>query len=76
LRHGNGRIRILGSFLTFPTTANYHPFGLASYSVTDNGYILARNLWSWENPRQSSRPDLRDDPIKWVKSDRPTQKQL
>ncbi|MGH2779246.1 MAG: hypothetical protein ACRDJB_11450, partial [Actinomycetota bacterium] len=76
MRYGKGRIRILGSFLTFPTTANYHPFGLASYSVTDNGYILARNLWSWENPSQNSSPDLGDDPIKWVKSDRPTQKQL
>jgi hypothetical protein len=76
LSEGEGRVRILGSFLTFPTTANYHPFGLASYSVTDNGYILARNLWSWQNPAQSATPNLTDDPIEWIVSGTPTQNQL
>lgn len=73
---GAGTIRILGSFLPFPTTANYHPFGLGSYSVTDNGYILAQNLWSWQNPAQNAAPVLEDDPIEWVDSETPTQVQL
>jgi hypothetical protein len=70
---GDGTIRVLGSFLPFPTTANYHPFGLGSYAVTDNGYILAANLWSHQNPSQNAAPNLTDDPIEWVASDRPTQ---
>ncbi len=71
LEVGAGRVRILGSFLTFPTTANYHPFGLSSYAVTDNGYTLARNLWSWQNPGQNAEPVLVDDPIEWIASDTP-----
>lgn len=78
LELGAGRIRILGAFLPFPTTANYHPFGLASYSVTDNGYTLARNLWSWDNPAQTGpdKRDLRDDVINWVPSGIPTRSGL
>jgi hypothetical protein len=73
---GDGRIRILGAFLPFPTTANYHPFGLASYAVTDNGYTLAQNLWSWQNPAQNVGPNLNDDPVETVNSDTPTQSEL
>jgi hypothetical protein len=73
LAFGQGRIRVLGSFLPFPTTANYHPFGLSSYAVTDNGYTMARNLWSWQNPAQKNAPDLGHDPIDWIPSGRPTQ---
>jgi hypothetical protein len=69
---GAGVIRVLGSFAPFPTTRFYHPFGLSSYAVTDNGYTLAKNLWSWENPNQRAEPDLVDDDITWVASDTPT----
>jgi hypothetical protein len=70
--HGDGVVRILGSFAPFPTTAFYHPFGLSSYAVTDNGYTLARNLWAWDNVNQNPSPDLVDDEITWVASDVPT----
>jgi Zinc carboxypeptidase len=76
LELGAGRIRILGALLPFPTTANYHPFGLGSYAVTDNGYILAQNMWTWQSPAQNAAPVLADDPITWVTSGTPTQKQL
>ena len=69
---GDGTVRIIGSFLPFPTTANYHPFGLGSYAVTDNGYIVAKNLWSHQNPGQNSAPNLADDQIEWVESGIPT----
>jgi hypothetical protein len=45
---GEGRVRILGSFLPWPTTEFPHNYGLASYAVTFNGYDLAQNLFSWE----------------------------
>ncbi len=69
---GEGRVRTLGSLLTFPTTGFYHPFGLSSYGVTDIGYTLARNVLTWENPAQSAAPDLADDEIQWVDSGIPT----
>jgi hypothetical protein len=69
---GDGVIRVLGSFAPFPTTSFYHPFGLSSYSVTDNGYTLAQNLWAWENPNQNEAPALVDDEIDWIASDTPT----
>jgi hypothetical protein len=47
---GAGRIRILGSFLPWPTAEFPHNFGLFSYSVTFNGYELAKNLFSWQRP--------------------------
>ena len=47
---GAGRVRVLGSFLPFPTTEFAHNYGLASYAVTFNGYELAKNLLSWERP--------------------------
>ena len=71
-----GTIRIMGSFLPFPTTANYHPFGLGSYAVTDNGYIVAQNMWSHQNPGQNAAPNLSDDPIQWVESATPTRVDL
>ena len=45
---GDGQVRILGSFLPWPTTEFPHNYGLASYSVTFNGYELAKNLFTWE----------------------------
>ena len=69
---GEGRVRALGSLLTFPTTGYYHPFGLSSYGVTDIGYTLARNMLTWANPAQSATPDLTDDAIEWVDSEIPT----
>lgn len=47
---GSGRVRILGSFLPWPTTEFPHNFGLSSYALTFNGYELAKNLFSWERP--------------------------
>src|SRR5688500_5439625 len=44
---GAGRIRILGSFLPWPTVEFPHNYGLSSYSVTFNGYELAKNLLNW-----------------------------
>ena len=49
-RRGAGRIRILGSFLPFPTDQFDHPFGLADYSITYTGYELAKNVLSWKHP--------------------------
>jgi hypothetical protein len=69
---GSGRVVTLGSLLTFPTTAYYHPFGLSSYGLTDIGYTLLRNALSWDNPAQSATPDLADDEIEWIASDTPT----
>ncbi len=68
---GAGRVRALGSLLTFPTTGFYHPFGLSSYGVTDIGYTLARNMLTWDNPAQTAG-DLSDDAITWVNSGVPT----
>jgi hypothetical protein len=45
---GEGTVRVLGSFLPWPTTEFPHNYGLFSYSVTFNGYELAKNLFSWE----------------------------
>ena len=47
---GKGRIRIAGAMLPQPTEANYHPFGLSSYSLTYTGYQLFENLSSYTNP--------------------------
>ena len=70
---GEGRIRILGSLLPFPTTEFFHPFGLSSYAITDPGYTLTKNMWTWSNPDQNRRDlNLADDPIRWIKSDTPT----
>jgi hypothetical protein len=73
---GQGRIRILGSLLPYPTTEFFHPFGLSSYGVTDTGYTLTQNMWTWSNPAQSAAPNVTDDKIIWVKSARPTQNRL
>ena len=69
---GKGRIRILGSLLPFPTTEFFHPFGLSSYGITDPGFTLTKNMWSWSNSNQRTAPNLTDDPINWVKSGTPT----
>jgi hypothetical protein len=47
---GKGKIRIAGALLPEPTEANYHPFGLSSYSVTYTGYQLFENVTSYTNP--------------------------
>jgi hypothetical protein len=47
---GKGKIRIAGAMLPEPTEANYHPFGLSSYSVTYTGYQLFENLTAYTNP--------------------------
>jgi hypothetical protein len=47
---GEGRIRINGSMLPQPSTEFDHPLGIEPYSVTYTGYILARNLFDWEDP--------------------------
>ena len=76
IKVGKGRVRILGGVLQFPTTGYYHPFGLSSYGVTDIGYTLLRNLWTWRNPNQNANPRLRDDRIRWVESAIPTRVRL
>jgi hypothetical protein len=76
LAMGEGCVRILGGLLQFPTTELFHPFGLSSYALTDTGYTLTRNLWTWSNPAQSPRPDLRDDAIRWIESDTPNRYEL
>ena len=43
LRLGKGRVRIIGALLPDPTEANYHPFGLFSYSLTYTGYQVFEN---------------------------------
>jgi hypothetical protein len=68
---GDGVVRVVGSLLPFPTTAFYHPFGMSSYSVTDNGYTVLRNVLSWDNPAQSDGPIV-GDPITWTPSATPT----
>jgi hypothetical protein len=47
---GRGAIRIAGALLPDPTEQNYHPFGVASYSLTYTGYQLFENLVVWSNP--------------------------
>jgi hypothetical protein len=47
---GAGRVRILGSFVPWPTVEFPHNYGLNSYGVTFNGYELLKNLLSWERP--------------------------
>ena len=47
---GDGQIRILGSFLPFPTDEFDHPFGLNDYSITFTAYEMAKNMWSWQRP--------------------------
>ena len=69
---GKGRIRILGSLLPYPTTEFFHPFGLLSYGITDPGFTLTKNLWTWSNSNQRTAPKRSDDPINWVNSDTPT----
>lgn len=48
---GQGRVRVLGALLPTPTEDYYHPFGLASYSVTYSGYQLLLNLLQWPEVR-------------------------
>lgn len=76
LGQGEGRVRSLGGLLQFPATEFFHPFGLSSYGVTDPGYTLAKNMWTWSNPAQNPKPRLRDDKIQWVDSGIPTRVQL
>ena len=40
---GKGQIRIIGALIPMPSEASYHPFGLASYSVTYTGYQVFKN---------------------------------
>jgi hypothetical protein len=47
---GAGKVRILGSFLPWPTVEFPHNYGLSSYALTFNGYELLKNLLSWERP--------------------------
>jgi hypothetical protein len=47
---GSGVIRIAGSVLPDPTEQNYHPFGLASYSLTYTGYQVVENLLDYRRP--------------------------
>jgi hypothetical protein len=47
---GKGKIRIAGAMLPEPTEANYHPYGLASYSLTYTGYQLFENMSGYTNP--------------------------
>ncbi len=47
---GKGKIRIAGALLPEPTEANYHPFGLSSYSTTYTGYQVFENMSSYTNP--------------------------
>jgi hypothetical protein len=47
---GKGKIRIAGALLPEPTEANYHPYGLASYSLTYTGYQLFENMSGYTNP--------------------------
>lgn len=68
---GAGTVRAIGSLLPYPTTANYHPLGLGSYAVTDNGYTVLRNLLTWDNAAQNPAPDLTGE-VEWVASDTPT----
>lgn len=49
LKLGKGTIRIAGAVLPEPTEANYHPFGLSSYSLTYTGYQLIENMTSYTN---------------------------
>ena len=49
LKLGKGQVRIAGALLPEPTETNYHPFGLASYSLTYTGYQLFENLTSYTN---------------------------
>ena len=71
LELGAGRIRILGSLLPYPTTEFFHPFGLSSYGITDPGFTLSKNMWTWSNPSQNPAPNLSDDPITWINSATP-----
>ena len=73
---GQGRVRILGGLLQYPTTEFFHPYGLSSYGITDPGFIVTRNMWTWSNPAQTATPNLADDPITWVNSDIPTRVKL
>lgn len=56
LEVGKGRIRILGSFLPFPTDEFDHPFGLNDYAITFTAYELAKNTWSWARPGGTTAP--------------------
>jgi len=69
---GDGVVRWIGSILPYPTSGYYHPFGMSSYGVTDNGWNMLRNTWTWENPTQSAAPDLTDSEFAWITSDVPT----
>jgi hypothetical protein len=51
---GEGRIRIAGSMLPQPSTEFDHPLGIEPYSATYTSYILARNLFDWEDPTPES----------------------
>jgi hypothetical protein len=53
---GKGRVRILGSFLPFPTDEFDVPFGLNDYAVTFTAYELAKNMWSWSRPGGTTPP--------------------
>jgi hypothetical protein len=56
LELGEGRIRILGSFLPFPTDEFDHPFGLNDYAITFTAYELAKNTWSWARAGGTTAP--------------------
>jgi hypothetical protein len=44
MKLGKGVVRIGGALLPQPTEKNYHPFGLAPYSLTYTGYQVFENL--------------------------------
>jgi hypothetical protein len=56
LELGQGRVRILGSLLPFPTDEFDHPYGLNDYSITFTAYELAKNMWSWSRPGGTTAP--------------------
>jgi len=51
LKVGDGVVRLAGALLPMPTEQYYHPFGLASYSLTYTGYQVLENVLQWQRPR-------------------------
>ncbi|MEO7819615.1 MAG: hypothetical protein ABIS18_10835, partial [Actinomycetota bacterium] len=60
---GKGVIRAIGALLPRPSEDFYHPFGLASYSVTYSGYQVLNNLLQWPPGAAPSTPLAATGPL-------------
>ena len=61
---GKGRISFLGALLAPPTSEHYHPYGLASYALSANGFQILYNALGFTLTESDTQRDLLSEILK------------